>query len=325
MMSTVEPAIEPRFESINPGYDAVFRPRRLSLGLVVPLENYAHRPVPTMTDHVARVQLAEELGFSAVWLRDVPFNVPSFGDAGQTYDPFVYLGYLAAQTRRIALGVASIVLPLRHPAHVAKAGASVDQLSGGRLILGVASGDRPDEYPAMDLPFSDRGKRFRESVEYIQRMAERTPTFENAYGRVGGGLDMLPKPASGRLPLLITGGSQQDPEWIAQNGDGWMVYPRETAVQEKVIADWRGRTEASGLQPKPAMQPLYIDLLEDAHARPEPIHLGLRLGAHHLRTYLRRLEAIGVNHVALNLRFNQADTESTLTRLAADVLPDFAE
>ena len=84
------------------------------------------------------------------------------------------------------------------------------------------------------------------------------------------------------------------------------------------------RTEASGPQPKPAMQPLYIDLLEDPHARPQPIHLGLRLGAHHLRTYLRRLEAIGVNHVALNLRFNQADTESTLERLADELLPDFA-
>lgn len=321
---TSKPVAEPRFESINPGYDAVFRLGRLSLGLVVPLENYAHGPVPTMTDHLARVQRAEELGFSAVWLRDVPFNVPSFGDAGQTYDPFVYLGYLAAHTERIALGVASIVLPLRHPAHVAKAAASVDQLSGGRLILGVASGDRPDEYPAMNLPFSDRSERFRESFGYIQRMAEGTPTFDNAYGNVGGGLDMLPKPASRRLPLLITGGSQQDPEWLAQNGDGWMVYPRETAVQEKVIADWRARTEASGLQPKPATQPLYIDLLEDPHARPQPIHLGLRLGAHHLRTYLRRLEAIGVNHVALNLRFNQADTESTLERLADELLPDFA-
>ena len=176
----------------------------------------------------------------------------------------------------------------------------------------------------MNLPFAGRGERFRESFEYIQRMAERTPTFDNHYGRVRGGLDMLPKPASGRLPLLITGGSQQDPDWIAQNGDGWMVYPRETAVQERVIADWRARTEASGRKPRPAMQPLYIDLLEDPHARPRPIHLGLRLGAHHLQVYLRRLEAIGVNHVALNLRFNHADTESTLRRLGDQVLPDFA-
>ena len=150
----------PGFETINRGFDTVFRPNRLSLGLVVPLETYVTSPVPTMERHSERVELAEEVGFSAVWLRDVPFNVPSFGDAGQVYDPFVYLGFLAARTERIALGVASIILPLRHPAHVAKAAASADVLSGGRLILGVASGDRPAEYPALSRPFEDRDARF---------------------------------------------------------------------------------------------------------------------------------------------------------------------
>ena len=142
MLKKVEDA---EFLPINRGYNSVFRPNRLSLGLVSPLEGYAAGPVPEMTRHIARVQLAEQLGFSAVWLRDVPFNVPSFGDAGQVYDPFVYLGFLAARTEKIALGVASIILPLRHPAHVAKAAASADALSGGRLILGIASGDRPAE------------------------------------------------------------------------------------------------------------------------------------------------------------------------------------
>ena len=77
------------FMLINQGYNNTFRPNRLSLGLVVPLESYTTGPVPSMTRHVERVQLAEELGFSAIWLRDVPFNVPTFGDAGQIFDPFV--------------------------------------------------------------------------------------------------------------------------------------------------------------------------------------------------------------------------------------------
>ena len=64
--------------------------------------------------------MAERLGFKAVWLRDVPFNVPSFGDAGQLFDPFTCLGLLAGQATDIALGVASIVLPLRHPPHAAQ-------------------------------------------------------------------------------------------------------------------------------------------------------------------------------------------------------------
>ena len=310
------------FQPINRGYNSVFRPNRLSLGLVVPIESYTKGPVPTMEYHIERVQLVEKLGFSAVWLRDVPFNVPTFGDAGQTYDPFVYLGLLAGQTKRIALGVASIILPLRHPAHVAKAAATADVLSGGRLLLGVASGDRPEEYPALNLPFPERGAAFRESFDYIRRMGQDSPTFENAFGSPSG-IDMLPKPVSGKLPLLITGSSQQDPEWIARNGDGWMTYPRNTAVQAQIIRDWRARVVSD--YDKPVMQPLYVDLTEDPDTHPQPIHLGFRLGVNHLRVYLKSLEQIGINHVALNLRFNQADVETTLNCLADDLLPDFTD
>lgn len=132
-----------------------------------------------MARHIERVQLAEALGFSAIWLRDVPFYVPVFGDAGQMFDPFVYLGVLAAQTKNFALGVASIVLPLRHPAYIARVAATADVLSAGRLILGVASGDRPEEYPGLNMTFEDRGERFRESFEYINRISENAPVFDN--------------------------------------------------------------------------------------------------------------------------------------------------
>ncbi len=314
---------ESEFQLINRAYNSTFQPGRLSLGLVVPLENYTAGPVPTMTRHVERVQLAEELGFSAIWLRDVPFNVPSFGDAGQMFDPFVYLGLLAGKTERIALATGSIVLPLRHPAHVAKASASVDVLSGGRLILGVASGDRPEEYPALNLPFSERGDRFRASFDYIRRMWEETAAFENTYGSPDGDMDMLPKPVFGKLPMLITGGSQQDPDWIARNGEGWITYPRNIPVQARIIGDWRQRVKRAGGPDKPVSQSLYIDLTEDPDTPPQPIHLGFRSGANHLRAYLVSLQEIGVNHVAINLRFNQADIETTMKRLAGDILPDF--
>ncbi|MEM1201246.1 MAG: LLM class flavin-dependent oxidoreductase, partial [Pseudomonadota bacterium] len=217
----------------------------------------------------------------------------------------------------------SIILPLRHPAHVAKAAASADALSGGRLILGVASGDRPEEYPAMNVPFAERGARFRESFEYIRHMADEAPAFQNQYGQPSAGMDMLPKPAAGKLPLLITGGSQQDADWIVRNGDGWMMYPRDPRSQAAIIEDWRTRLAADGQNDRPVMEPLYVDLAEDPDALPQPIHLGFRAGANFLQTYLQARQAIGVNHVALNLRFNQADIETTLKRLADNVLPQF--
>lgn len=311
------------FPAINRGYARVLRPGRLSLGLVVPIESYPSRPVPEMADHVERVQLAEKLGYAAVWLRDVPFHVPSFGDAGQIFDPFAYLGLLAAKTEQIALGVASVVLPLRHPAHVAKAATSIDVLSGGRLLLGVASGDRPEEYPALNLPFTERGARFRESFAYIQHVVRTQPTFDNAFGHLRGGLDMLPKPTGTRLPLLITGSSRQSPEWIARNGDGWLTYPRSLSAQARVLSDWRQRVEESGTAPKPALQSLYLDLADDPDARPKPIHLGFRIGIRPLRDYLHALQEIGVNHVALNLRFHHSNVEDALVRLAGTLLPEF--
>lgn len=277
-----------------------------------------------MQRHIERVQLAEELGFAAVWIRDVPFNVPTFGDAGQTFDPFVYLGMLAAKSQTIALGVSSIILPLRHPAHVAKAAATADLLSEGRLILGVASGDRPDEYPALNVPFESRGKRFRESFDYIRQMGQSWPHFESSLGSPSGQMDMLPKPTAGKLPLLITGGSQQDPDWLAKHGDGWMLYPRPVAAQAKVILDWRMQMQDEGRTNQPVLEPLYIDLTDDPDTPPSRLHLGYRLGTKALLEYLRSRQEIGVNHVALNLRFNQTDIESTMRRLADQVLPEFA-
>lgn len=320
MLNTIQAQ---EFQTINRGYNSVFQANKLSVGLVAPLENHGYNPVPTMANHFEQIQLAESLGFQAVWLRDVPFNVPTFGDAGQTYDPFVYLGFLAAQTKQIALGVSSIILPLRHPAHIAKAAATVDVLSGGRLILGVASGDRPEEYPALNLPFNNRGERFRESFAYIRQMSEDKPSFSNDYGVVTGGMDLLPKPTAKKLPLLITGGSQQTSEWLANNGDGWMIYPRNIPLQAKIIGDWRSHLKASGQPNKPVLQPLYIDLADDPQTKPQPIHLGFRLGTKHLFNHLKSLEEIGVNHVALNLRFNKGDIETTIKRLADDILPEF--
>ncbi len=319
----MQDAINNSFNSINNGYDSTFQFGQLTVGLVVPLEHYESGPIPTMERHLERVLLAEKLGFSSVWLRDVPFNVPTFGDAGQLFDPFVYLGYLAARTCKIALGVASVILPLRHPAQVAKSAATVDQMSNGRLILGVASGDRPQEYPATNLNYNDRGIRFRESYTYIRKMKESYPRFNNSYGSLSGEIDMLPKPSGIQLPILITGHSQQEPKWIAENGDGWMIYPQQPELQEKIIQGFQSRVLSVGRHVLPVMQPLYFDLVESANAQPTPLHLGFRSGAKYLVEYLKALEQAGVNHVALNLRFNQTDIEQTLHDLAEKVLPNF--
>ena len=115
---------------------------KLSLGIVFPLEAYVGS-VPRMENQIELAQLAEELGFKSLWFRDVPLHDPTFGDAGQMYDPFVYMTHIMNHTKDIALATGSIILPLRHPIHILKAINSLQILSGGRIIIGVASGDRP--------------------------------------------------------------------------------------------------------------------------------------------------------------------------------------
>ncbi|MBY5932402.1 LLM class oxidoreductase [Tateyamaria omphalii] len=311
------------FPKMNRAYNATFQPGRLSIGLFLPIEEYGPEDIPTLQRHIERVQLAETLGFSAVWLRDVPFNVPAFGDVGQIFDPFVYLGALAACTSRIGLGVGSVILPLRHPAHVAKAAASADVLSGGRVMLGIASGDRPEEYPALNMGYDDRGARFRDSVNYIRTCSESFPKLDAAQGRLNGHMDMLPKPVTGQVPLLITGGSQQTPEWGAEHGDGWITYPRNAENQRDLISSYRRHVAATGQGDKPVMQSLYVDVVDKPTAPTRPIVLGYQAGTPFLRDHLRSLQEMGVNHVALNLRYNFDDVEDTLKRIAGDLLPHF--
>lgn len=312
------------FPQINRAYACTFQPEKLTIGVVAPIEAHAHDPVPTLERYLERARLADELGFAAIWLRDVPFNLASFGDAGQMHDPFVYLGMLSGVTKNIALGVASVILPLRHPAHVAKAAASADSLSGGRLLLGVASGDRPEEYPAMNIDYASRGQRFRDNLAYIRAMAEDYPQVNLPAGTLSGQADMLPKPAGGTLPLIITGGAQQTPDWLAENGDGWMTYPRDAGAQARIVGDYRRRIAAVGGQNKPVMQSLYVDLHADPDHPPHPIHLGFSSGTRFLQQYLHKIQQLGMNHVALNLQFNHADVEDAMKRLADTLLPEFS-
>ena len=84
----------------NKVYKLIFKPKHLTLGVVFAIEAY-EGSIPRMERQVELAQRAEELNFSALWFRDVPLYDPSFGDIGQIYDPWTYLGYIAAKTKNI--------------------------------------------------------------------------------------------------------------------------------------------------------------------------------------------------------------------------------
>ena len=313
----------------HPGFSRVFGKGQLTMGFILPLEGYPNTATPTLANHLEMAQLAEELGFAALWARDVPLLDPHFGDAGQMLDPYVYLGYLAGRTRHIALGTASTVLTLRHPIHTAKEAASVDFLSNGRVVLGVASGDRPVEYPAFGLEheFESRGERFQEAFSTIRALTEGSfpEHISNRFGSLTGQVDMLPKPVHGRLPMLVTGRSRQDLSWIAENADGWLFYNVRLEHLGDLLKEWKNAVQqAAGPDAfKPYAQGFFFDLTANPD---EPlVSMGpmLRGGRNAYIAFLQHAQALGVNHVAMNLKASRRPAREVLEELAQYVLPIF--
>jgi len=301
------------FDHENAGYERVFGDEGLTFGTGFPLTG-ARESRPDVAEEMRLAGRAEALGFDALWARDVPLYWPRFGDAGQTFDPWTWLGHVAAHTGDVALGTASVVLPLRHPLHVAKAAASLDRLSEGRLLLGVATGDRDPEFDAFDVDRESRGESFRESVALLRTLwTQAFPEVDADRGRLDGDLDLLPTPTAETVPLLPTGRARQSLAWLGANGDGWLFYhlPRDTL--ESYLSDWR---EVAG--EKPYAMAVRTHLADDSEAGPEPVHLGFEAGSEWFVDYFRDLEAMGVDHVLVSTAGD--DPEAELTRFAERVL-----
>jgi luciferase-type oxidoreductase len=306
-----------------PGFRRMFARGRMTLGLFFAIEAYTG-DTPTMEGQIELAQTAEAAGFAALWVRDVPLRDPTFGDLGQIYDPWVWLGLVTGATEAITLATGAIVLPLRHPLDVAKAAASVDVLSDGRLVLGVASGDRPVEFPAFGADYERRGETFAESLAFVREALEQSfPAIDSPLGRLRGA-DLVPKPRYGRIPIAVTGSSRQTLEWIAVHSDAWITYPRSPEVQAQVVDAWEAAVHREAkVAWKPFAQSLFIDLQEDPDAAPEPIHLGFRLGRNALLELLAHLERTGVNHVVFNLKYGRRPAPEVVDELAREIVPRF--
>lgn len=302
------------------GFSTMYQEGSLTLGLFFPIESYAGAiPEMDVAQQIRTAQMAESQGFAALYFRDVLLNVPSFGDVGHIYDAWTFMGYVTAQTSRIALATGSIITTLRHPLHVAKAAASVDRLSNQRLVLGLATGDRPTEFPAFKQVIEKRGDLFQEALTVMrQAWRDEFPRISTPRVDLSGG-DPLPKPALGDIPVMVTGNSRQSVEWIAEHGDGWLFYPQNLAQQASTIRRWRSLTQGF----KPFAQSLYIDLSENPDEPPSAMHLGFRAGHRFFIQYLNALKDIGVNHGGLNLKYGRRPAHEVVQELGEYVVPNF--
>nr|WP_233340995.1 LLM class oxidoreductase [Haloprofundus sp. MHR1] len=297
----------------NAGYDRLFGTDTLSFGVGFPLTD-SRESSPPVAREMELAAHAERVGFDALWARDVPLYWPRFGDAGQTFETWTWLSHVAAHTSEIALGTASVVLPLRHPLHVAKSAASIDRLSDGRLVLGVATGDRDPEFPAFGVDADERGELFRESVDVLRTVwREEFPELDSTWGTLDGSLDLVPKPTTETLPLLPTGHARQSVEWIGDHGDGWFFYHLPTNTLESYLDEWRTVADE-----KPYAMAVRTELADDPRAGPEPLHLGYRAGSDWFADYFSTLDEMGVDHVLVSTPGRDPETE--LTRFAEEVV-----
>ncbi|WP_251977539.1 TIGR03571 family LLM class oxidoreductase [Salinicola avicenniae] len=310
----------------HPGYRGVFAPGEMTLGLIMPLETYPDAPAPTLQDHFTRAREADQAGLSALWMRDIPFFDPRYGDAGQVFEPLTYIAALARETRHIALGTAGIVLPLREPKLLAKQTASLDHFSDGRMLLGLSSGDRPDEYPLFDIDFDSRGERFRDAYEVYRAVTDANyPRFASPrFGRSAGQVDMLPKPPYTRTPTIAIGRAQQSLPWIAEHLDGHIAPSPPLSRLGEFADSWRNVAMPQHDSPfKPLGIAGFLDLVADRDHPLEPIRAGFRTGSKALAELMASACDAGIQHIALNPKISRRPHPALLEDLVRDVLPHF--
>ncbi len=154
------------------------------------------------------------------------------------HDILVALGYLGGVTRRIALRSAVVILPQRGPAVVAKQAAAVDSLSGGRLELGLGIGWHREEYDALEVPFTERGRRMDEGIELMKLLWTRDRVDFDGRFYVVDGMGMEPKPVTKPHPPLWFGGTTPPVfRRVVEHGVGWLSRPVQTV--DEIGASWK--------------------------------------------------------------------------------------
>ena len=298
----------------------------MKLGICLP-----HYGRPIEPSRLAQLATrAEEVGLDSVWVTDhvvVPSDV-SLIYRDDMLDPLAVLPWLAGVTERIALGTSVIVLPYRSPLPVAKLLASVDVLSAGRLIVGVAVGWLEGEFAALGVPFRERGRRTDEAIEILRAAwTEEFPELETPWNRLAG-VKVSPMPLQKpRPPILVGGASDAALRRVARLGDGWHASGMAPSAFRAGALAVGNHWKDAGRDGAPELT-LRVPLLLDGIHRPavDPALLGTR---HVVRgsiaavaKELRQYQTAGCSHVALEVSYSTYPAIlDTIDILAEEIRP----
>ena len=235
---------------------------------------------------VALAQAAEAVGYESLWAVQhivVPVEHESeypYSESGTipggpfvpVPEPLVWLAYVAAVTTRIRLATGILILPEQHPLVVAKQVASLDRLSGGRVMLGVGAGWLREEFDAVGAVFDGRGPRLDEAIGVMRRAwSERVAVGEGpAYPH--GPVAVEPKPVRGAVPIVVGGHTPAAARRAGQLGDGFFPLATRGDELRRLIGLVRQTAEEAG------RDPLSIEISADPPRNSDEADVLLELG-----------------------------------------------
>ena len=292
----------------------------MKLGVCLP--NYRSPASPQAIAEVA--QRAEVLGFDSVWTTDhlvVPeAYLDRFGPV--FYEPLTVLAYAAGVTRRVSLGTTAIILSYRNPIVVAKTLETIDQLSGGRLIFGAASGWAEIEFRILGVPFDERGARSDEYLDIIKTLwTQEKPSFKGRFFSFSE-VHFLPKPVQKpHPPIWIGGRSHRAIRRAVEHGAAW--HPTYTPPEQlrADIAYMHGLSARKGRAAPPD-----VTLRLSIRLTAQPVLNGGRIHGtgtvQQIVEDLQTYQALGVSHIVLDFPVETAgEIYRGMETVAKEVMP----
>jgi probable F420-dependent oxidoreductase len=286
----------------------------------VTLPNFHYGAPPTRDHLLAVVRAAEDSGFTSLWSTDHILVGSAFPRYGTAYESLATLAWVAGKTERIRLGTSILVLAMRNAILAAKQIATIDSLSGGRVVIGVGAGWNEEEYRMLGADFKRRGRVLDESIRTMRALwTEERPAFSGDVYRFADTL-FDPKPAqSGGPPIWIGGNSDAALSRTARLGDAWHadeVPPDEFAVRvaslDKQAAD-AGRKVSATIR---YTVDLRAALRQGGTAQPQSAdaETGMKGSFEAMRAFTKRYRDIGVTDFVCQFEHATPDDHAEFVR-----------